>query len=101
MLDKVGAQNFFNQTHELYIEPELNRRKANGTLAENFRVRECLIRLPQTQPPIVEFNDEFGWLMKFKAPSNVEIEANQLVYLHEVEALNQALPPTVNGERVA
>ncbi len=60
VLDEEAASNLFNQIMKLWIKPEISRRKQGGTLPENFRMNRCLIRLPQDQDPIIEFNEEAG-----------------------------------------
>src|SRR5438093_11849204 len=102
MLGKTGAETFFNQIHDFYIQPELDRRKAEGKLADDFQIRECLIRLPKDGKPIVEFNNEFGWQIEHpELAPGLTMELGQPVYLHEVVNLGKVLPPTVEETRVA
>lgn len=92
-MDQVAVQNFFQEIDRLWIQPELKRRKSEGTLANDFRIRECLIRLPEGRPPIVEFNDEFGWYVEHpELAPGIEMEAGQIVYLYDVIKLGKVLP---------
>lgn len=102
MLDNQAAQNFFKHTHELWIQPEIERRRSEGILPDNFQIRECLIRLPQDKPPIVEFNDEFGWEMEFpELAPGVKMEPGKVINRDDLIDLGRILPPTVDEKRVA
>ena len=101
MLNDTGKQNLFDQMHELWIQPEINKRFAESGIPEGFKIWEALIKLPSDKPAIVEFNDEIQWEMGFKVAPDIAIEAGQLVYLHEVERVEHAMPPRVDGKRVA
>lgn len=101
MLDDVGRQNFFKSIHDMWIMPEIQKRFGE-TIPAEFQIRHCLIRLQQSAPPIVEFNDEVGWEVEnlVLAPG-VTMEAGKLIYLHEIMGIGSVLPPLVEGKRVA
>lgn len=101
MLDEKGVQNLFNQVHNLWIEPEISRRKQKANLPENFKIFRCLIRLPKDRPPIVEFNNEIEWVASVKKAPGTSFEKGQLIYLHEIQKIEAVSPPEVNGQRVA
>jgi hypothetical protein len=102
MLDEAGSQNFFNHTHDLFIRPELDTRKLENRLTDDFRIRECLIRLPQNKPPIVEFNNEFGWdLENPELAPGITLEPGKPFYLHELVSVGKVLPSVVDDKRVA
>jgi hypothetical protein len=92
--------NLFELVDKEYIRPEIERRKANGGLPDNFQVRECLIKLPGDRPPLIYFNEEFGWSVKPKLAPGIEMEIGQAIYLHEVMDIEEVLPPTVDDKRV-
>lgn len=100
MLDEEGKKTFFQQIHSLWIKPELDKRFPNG-IPNGFQIREALIKLPHIGLPVVEFNREIQWLFKFQSPQNVEVDYYQEIYLHEIESIEQALPPQIDGKRVA
>lgn len=100
-LSEDGQNNLWNQVNTLWIEPELNRRKEAGTLAANFKIRHCLIRLPVEALPIVEFNDEIKWEVLAKLPSGREVTKDQAIYIHDIEKIASVKPPEVDGKRVA
>jgi hypothetical protein len=101
MLDEKGKQTLFQEIHDLWIQPELERRFAETSTPNDFKIWEALIKLPYDCPPIVEFNNEIEWVLTFKVAKDVEVESGQTVYLHEVENIEQAMPPMVDDKRVA
>jgi len=104
MLDDLGQQNFAHNIDSLFIQPEIDRRQRAGMLPDRFRIRQCLIRLPKGRPPIVEFNNEFGWRVKPQLAPTVDPASMALdrpVYHHEVAAIENVYPPEVDGRRVA
>jgi hypothetical protein len=101
MLDEEGKKTFFLEMHKHWIEPELSKRRENGSLPENFMIYRCLIRLPKSNPPIVEFNDEIGWRAKPELAPGVSMEEGQTILLHEIRGVKEVLPPEVDGQRVA
>jgi hypothetical protein len=100
MLDQQGRQNLFNHTHSLWIEPELARRRDAGKLPEDFKIRQCLIKLPRGGTPIVEFNEEISWKAKPKPVDGAEIKEGQPVLLQQVQYIETVYPPTHDGKRV-
>ncbi|HEX8459715.1 MAG TPA: hypothetical protein VF656_20640 [Pyrinomonadaceae bacterium] len=101
MLDAEGMKNMFGQIHKLWIEPEVNRRQEAGKLPDGFKIYRCLIRLPQNRPPIVEFNDEIGWVAEAEPAPDKEWIPGQPVYLHDIQKITAVQPPEVDGVRVA
>src|SRR5688572_25887605 len=92
-------RNILNTAHERWIEPEIQRRRDTGALPEDFRIRQCLIRLPVGAPPVVEFNDEIGWIAKVDPVE--DLTAGEPVYLHQIGAIRSVEPPSIDGKRVA
>ncbi len=101
MFDDEGKKIFFQELHKHWIEPELSNRRATGSLPENFMIYRCLIKLPHDNPPIVEFNDEIGWLTKPELAPGISMEEGQVILLHEIRGVKEVLPPEINGKRVA
>ena len=62
VLDEQGSQNFFNQVMEIWIKPEIQKRKKMGKIDNKFVFKKCLIKMPNNKPAIVEFDKEFGWV---------------------------------------
>lgn len=101
MLGENGARNFFSQIQELWIKPEIARRQKAGNLGRNFVISRCLIKLPAEKPPIIEFNDEIGWVARVKKAPGTSFEMGQKVYLHEVQKIENVSRPEVDGQPVA
>lgn len=101
MLDEEGYRNFFNQIHELWIEPEIERRRQSASLPEDFLIRQCLIRMPSDKSPIVEFNEEIGWTAQVKRGDEGPFEVGQAVYLSDIVEVEDVDAPEVDGKRVA
>lgn len=98
-------QVFFDNWHNQWIRPEIDKRFDSTGVPDNFKIRECLVMLPRGQSPIVQFNDEFGWMVQNPNMSNGKIladfEVGQPIHLYDILKIDGVLPPTVNGERVA
>lgn len=101
MLDEQGSQNFLNQVFKLWIDPEIDRRFGDAGAPEEFMIREALIRMPKDRPPIVQFNDEIGWIGHVRVADGVEVEAGDPIYLHQIEHIADVNPPEADGNRVA
>ena len=100
-MDEQGVQNFANQIHTFWVEPELKRRWPDGVPPE-FRIKRCLVRLPQNKPPIVEFNDEVGLVSRVKMGDKyTDVRAGDPIYVHQIEAIETVLRPEVDGDPVA
>ena len=99
--DGRHTRNLLVQAHELWIGPELESRRAAGDLPPDFRLFRCLIRLPQSSPPIVEFNEEISWITKVKLPEPLAVKHGDPIYLENIERIESVEPPKVDGARVA
>ncbi|MBE7552458.1 MAG: hypothetical protein HS126_15420 [Anaerolineales bacterium] len=84
-----------------WVEPEVIRRKSEGSLPKDFKMYRCLIKLPKEQPPIIEFNDEISWRLTIKLAPGVSKREGEIILLHEVEAIEYASPPEIEGKPVA
>ncbi len=90
---------FHQAIHSRYIQPEIDRRTLAGEISEGFAIREYLILFPISQPPIVKFNDEFGWLVKNpKLSDGRNLEINRTYYLHDIVKIDTVLAPTVKDK---
>jgi hypothetical protein len=92
---------FFQNWHDQWIQPELNRRFGETGMPDDFRIREVLIKLPSNQAAIIEINDEIQWELKCKVSEDLLVELDQIVYLHEAVNIEEVMPPIVEGKRVA
>jgi len=97
---KVGLT-IFNQAYALWIEPEISRRKQDSSLPEGFKIRQCLIKLPKGEQPIVEFNDEIKWIANMQLIPGITLKKDQDIYLHEIKKIWAVTLPELNGVRIA
>lgn len=95
------AQGFFRQMQEHWIQPELDKRLAAGTVTPDFVVKQCLVRLPKDVSPIVEFNEEVSIHAIVKVPDEVNPAAGDSAHLDQIERIVRIDPPLYNGQRVA
>lgn len=89
----------FNQVTNLYVMPEIRKRRDEGKLSDEFRVKQCLVKLPSNQEPVVLFNDEIDWMVWVLTSEAVEADAP--AYLHQLAGFHSVVLPEENGERVA
>jgi len=97
---------FFQNWHNQWIEPELKRRFGAAGIPSDFKIRQCLIKLPKDSKAIVEFNNEFGWDVENPTLANGKqleefFTTGKPVHLHELLDIGTLQPPTVEGERIA
>lgn len=101
VLSEQGSQNLFNQIHVNWVAPELERRRKAEMLSEDFRIRRCLIKLPNGADPVVEFNDEISWMALVKKPTGIAYKTGDPVHLSQIEGIESVEPPSHDGKRVA
>ena len=100
MLNEETIQNFTRNIHELWIKPELDKRRAEGRIPENFLIYRYMVKLPKDRPPIVEFNEEVRWVVKAKLGSG-EPFVGDGAFLHDIAEIVSVNPPEIDGNRVA
>jgi HEPN domain-containing protein len=77
-LDDVGGQNLFEQVLELWVQPELERRKSEGSLPDGFTLFAIQILFHQDRDNIeIRFNDQVKGQMEFK--TNRAFEAGEAI----------------------
>ena len=95
------GQLLFDHAHREWVVPEIARRQANNSLPEGFTIFSCLIRLPTTGSPIVEFNGEISWQTKVKLVNGTELMAEgEAVTLSQVETIEEVSQPKVDDVAV-
>lgn len=100
-MPQEAPNRFFEQIHELWILPEIERRRAAGTLVADLAIRQCLIKLPADQAAVVEFNEEVGWNALVQKPESIEMQVGDDIYLTQMQQVLTVEPPEVGGQRVA
>jgi hypothetical protein len=100
-VDQTATENLFRQTQELWIDPEFERRRAEGRIGDDFVLEQCLIKLPGNQPPIVLFNDEVRLEATVKLPDTRSVKKGDPLGLSEIERIESVRRPEVDGIPVA
>lgn len=101
MIDEALGKAIVQQMHQHWIGPELEARTRAGNLPPDFQIRRCLIRLPRSAKPIVEFNEEVTLRAKVKVPDGCEPQLGDIARLDNIEHVERVYPPEVDGVRVA
>ncbi|HUT94827.1 MAG TPA: hypothetical protein VMY37_35545 [Thermoguttaceae bacterium] len=100
MLDEEAAARSFQDFHRVWVEPELHRRFGKAGPPPDFRIFQCLVRLPPHKPAIVDFNDDVPWKMRCKMANGTRVDKGDPVYLDQIEYVESVAPPECEGERV-
>lgn len=101
MPEDEATLNLWTQLNNQWVGPEIERRKAEGRLPNDFRIRHCLIKLFGDQQSIVEFNDEIHWIVKAKKPLGLAFKSGSPVFLSQLERIISVERPTVDAKPVA
>ncbi|MEI7015021.1 hypothetical protein [Leptospira licerasiae] len=91
----------FHYFHNLWIIPEIEKRRKEGTWSDDSRIEKYLIKLPKNAPPIVLLNDEVIFNVRVRKPKDISIQEGDPVYLHQIENIESVELPSIDGERVA
>lgn len=100
LLDNTGAKNFFNQIMDLWISPELEKRRENNAIDKDFKFDRCIIKFPKGKEIIVNFNDEVGLMAVVRKDHESSFNKGDPISIHHVNEILEVLPPTVDDKRV-
>lgn len=84
-------------THSI-IKKETDSLREKGLIDNNYRVLQCLIKLPPNSEPIVEFNDKIKWIMQ---SNTAHMKENQAVYIWDIKKIKNVEFPKYKGLKVA
>lgn len=101
MLSQPAPANLWDQIQTTWVIPELERRRREGRLPHEFRIRRCLIKMPVDQLPIVEFNEEIHWLAMVRKPVGTAFAKGDPIFISQVETVETVHRPKVDGKPVA
>lgn len=93
MLDKAAWEKFFGQIIELWVGPEIQKRKARGVLADSFDLWAAQVVFPpeETQAIAVRLNEEvrakFHFAMRDKSTS---FDKGEIFSVNEIEKVEYA-----------
>ncbi|MGC2236178.1 MAG: hypothetical protein WA584_08455 [Pyrinomonadaceae bacterium] len=101
MMSEEGIKNLWEWVDKTYVQPEVQRRRQNDLLPDDFKIRQFRILMPKNREVIVQFNDEIDWIANAKRGDGQEFIMNTPVYIYELDKIESVEPPQVNGERTA
>jgi hypothetical protein len=84
-LDQEAGNRLFEQADELWIRPEVERRRAEGLLDETFAISKAQIIFREGERPEVRLNDEVNAVAKVKTKGPVK--KGDFVSLADVEKI--------------
>ena len=85
----------------LWVNPDIERRKLSGNFPKIFTINKCLITFPKEKLPIVQFNDEIHWIATIEKAPGTSFEKGQPIHIYEVKSVRSVQLPAVNGKPVA
>ena len=94
-MEKHGQDNefgskVFKQFMDLFVSPEVKRRRDTGELGKAFDLRAAqIIFFPDGRKPQVRINSEVRGIANMKFKPGVSKKAGELVFEHEVEGLEK------------
>lgn len=86
-LDEEGWKNFFHHVMNLWVAPEIERRKAKGTLPANFAIDKMQILIsPEERPAVVRLNNEIKAELVCKLKPGIHKQViGESVYWKEID----------------
>ena len=84
-----------------FIRPEIDRRRAEGTMSSGFSWNKALVRFPSDSKPMVSFNGEFGLEARVATRENPNWAEGQSVTLFDLERVKAVAPISFDGVPVA
>lgn len=96
-LGPEAFRNLFQQLNQVFIQPEIERRREAGSLAEDFKIKKCMIFLGSLMRPTVLFNEEFGWMAEVEPDFDGEPTVGMDVHYREIKKINSITRPLQDG----
>ena len=82
IFDEKTTQYIFKQFLDIYINPEIEKRKLSGRLPDNFELRRAQIIFSVDRENEIRLNNEVKCIITAKL--NKSIEADDPIYEHEI-----------------
>lgn len=83
------SQTVYDQFINLFVLPEIQRRKQQGELKGSFDLKAAqILFFGDGRKPIVRINSEVKAIATVKKKAGISRQAGELVYEHELEAIN-------------
>jgi hypothetical protein len=100
MLDKEGQQRSFDQFMQLFVLPEIERRKKDGNLPEGFILQSAqVIFSGDGTKPVVRLNTEAKIEAKVKLKDDIKKNKGEVVSWNDIEDIQMIrLPDDEEGK---
>lgn len=90
----------YDQIYKNWIKPELDKRKLENLIENDFKFTKCLITFPEKSKTIVKFNSEIDLIFKIEAIVKEDKEKGDPIYNDEVNDIVDVVLPTINDQRI-
>lgn len=90
--------NLFRQLDQVWIQPELARRRQAGTIPVDFKIKKCMVYLGSLMNPSVFFNEEFGWQVYIVPDFKGEPVIGMNMHYSEIKDIESVQRPLLNGK---
>lgn len=100
-LDEEGSKNLFDDIMKHWVNPELEKRKKEGSIDDSFTFTKCLIKIPLGKPIVVDFNDKAGWIATVRKDPESSFKYGDPLHIHQINEILDVKPPMVDDKRVA
>lgn len=87
------AQNLFANFSNMFISPEVERRKALGVLPDSFRIEKALVLISLDKATVVQINDEVEVKALARVKSGIEKERGSPIFIEEIESIESIVLP--------
>ena len=83
--DEATKQKVFQQVIDIFVNPEIERRKKMSKLPSDFKLEKIQVIFPPNKKPFVRFNNEVKAIIKCKV--NKSIKKGDLVYDKDIDEI--------------
>ncbi|KKN36295.1 hypothetical protein LCGC14_0774980 [marine sediment metagenome] len=90
----------YDQIYNNWIKPELEKRKAEGLIENDFRFTKCLITFSKNSGTIVKFNKEAVFTVLMKVLLKESKNKGDPITIEEVNDIADVELPKENGEKI-
>lgn len=92
-MDQQFAQNVFNNFNELFIKPEIARRKSIGRLTDDFKIQKVLVLISISEKPVIQLNEEVEAEAIAKIKPGIVKQKGEDLYLDDIESIEKIILP--------
>jgi len=96
MLNKYSMN--IRELTDKYIQEECDLLKEQWKIDSNFKIYQCLIKLPKDEKAVISFNNDISWIIQSDTSN---FKKWQDVYLYDIKKMTAVKFPTHNDIKVA